>query len=90
MSESYSYSGCQRSYGAMYVPVVGPFIQMGSASPTEQLILAVDGVAQTAGLVMLVAGLFTTRTVLVRNDLGVSISPAYVKNGAGMALSGSF
>lgn len=56
---------------AMWVPGIGPFIQMTSTkSATANVFLAVDGAAQSAGLAMLIYGLFVPKTVLVRNDLG--------------------
>ena len=62
--------GKENPAAALYVPAVGPFIQMGSAdSSTARLFLGIDGVAQCAGLAMFIVGLASPRTVLVRNDL---------------------
>ncbi|MCL2724344.1 MAG: hypothetical protein FWD69_07900 [Polyangiaceae bacterium] len=56
--------------GAMWIPCVGPFIQMARTdSDTGKYFLFLNGAAQTAGLAMLVIGLTVPRTVLVRNDL---------------------
>jgi hypothetical protein len=56
---------------ALWVPGVGPFIQMMStSSATGNLALAIDGAAQTAGLAMLIYGLTSPKTILIRDDLG--------------------
>lgn len=53
---------------ALYIPAIGPFIQMTkSGSATANVFLLVDGVAQTAGVAMFVAGLTWPKTVLVRD-----------------------
>ena len=58
---------------ALYVPGVGPFIQMTTtSSATGNLVLAIDGAAQSAGLAMLIYGIASPKTILVRNDLGLS------------------
>jgi hypothetical protein len=83
---------------AMWVPGVGPFIQMThTSSATANVLLAVDGVGQTAGLLMLGFGLFSPRTVLVRNDLAsapkkpeVAVAPMSGPGGTGMAVVGTF
>jgi hypothetical protein len=56
---------------AMWAPAIGPFIQMAQpdSSATANVLLAVDGLAQSAGLIMLIAGLTSPKTVLMRNDL---------------------
>jgi hypothetical protein len=84
---------------AMWVPGVGPFIQMTkTSSATANVFLAVDGLAQSGGLLMLGFGLFSPRTVLVRNDLAtskgkkteVALAPLAGRGTTGMAWVGSF
>jgi hypothetical protein len=79
---------------ALYVPVVGPFIQMGSTSSAlGNMTLLVDGLAQTGGFALLVYGLTTPRNVLVRADLaeGTQIVPIRVgRDGYGMGLRTTF
>lgn len=65
--------GRENPAAALYVPAVGPFIQMGSADTSSaRLFLGIDGVAQCAGLAMFIVGLASPRTVLVRNDLAAN------------------
>ena len=65
-------NGGSNSYTAMYVPAVGPFLQMTTAGTGNvgSVFLAVDGLAQCAGVAMFIYGIAAPRTVLVRNDLG--------------------
>jgi hypothetical protein len=80
--------------GALWVPVVGPFIQMGHEgnSSVGNVVLVVDGLGQVAGATMLAFGLFSPRHVLVRNDLGtVRVSPVGLGGGkVGWGLTGTF
>jgi hypothetical protein len=58
---------------ALFIPVAGPFIQMGQCSGScavGDFWLGFDGVVQAAGLAMFIYGLASPSTVLVRNDLG--------------------
>ncbi len=79
---------------ALWVPGIGPFIQMGSTtSAIGNWALALDGLAQTAGLALFVYGIASPRTVLVRNDLGLHVVPrvmALGHGGGGLGLVGSF
>jgi len=88
------------SAGSLFVPGVGPFIQM--AQPGNGAIgnfwLAVDGIAQLGGITMFVVGLAAPKSVLVRNDLGSSskkdfqlaLSPIVGPGQQGMGLVGTF
>jgi hypothetical protein len=83
--------------GALWVPGIGPFIQMAqTSSATGNYVLAIDGLAQSAGLAMLIVGLTSTKTVLVRNDLGeeekpkIQATPIVGRNMTGMGLVGTF
>jgi hypothetical protein len=84
---------------ALWVPGVGPFLQMAQTrSATANVLLAVDGLGQSAGLVMLGFGLFSPKTVLVRNDLAssksnkteVAVAPMTGRGTTGMTVVGSF
>ena len=57
----------------LYVPAAGPFLQMANTSSSVgNVFLAIDGLGQCAGVAMLVYGLAAPRSILVRNDLGIS------------------
>ena len=92
---SSSYDGSER-YTALWIPVVGPFIQMGRSTNAngDAQMFFLDGVAQTAGVTMLVLGLAFPRTILVRNDLGsISLLPAPMRighDGTGLGLVARF
>jgi hypothetical protein len=81
---------------ALYVPAIGPFIQMASTDgSTPKLFLAIDGIAQSAGVAMFVVGLTSPKTVLVRNDLGdnrprVHFAPMLSSTTQGAGLVGTF
>jgi hypothetical protein len=72
---SYTYGGSScggNTFNTMWVPAVGPFLQMAQSgtSATGSVVLAVDGLAQAAGIAMFIYGIAAPRTFLVRNDLG--------------------
>jgi len=81
---------------AMWVPGVGPFIQLASTtSSTAKVFLTIDGLAQTSGLVMLVYGLASPKSVFVRNDLAQSKPkimpvPIVTASGGGAGVVGTF
>lgn len=80
---------------ALYVPGVGPFIQMAQCqgcSATGSFFLAVDGVVQVGGIAMFIAGLAAPKTVLVRNDFGLDLHfvPVVARDRTGLALLGRF
>ncbi len=89
-----SYNGGTNSEAAMWIPVAGPFIQIGqSNSATENVFLVGLGAAQVAGAVMLYLGATSTKRVFVRNDLvsNVAVTPMAGPNGAtGLSLSGKW
>jgi hypothetical protein len=84
------------SSSALYVPVLGPFIEaagvkdgMGSGATT--LILAIWGLGEAAGAIMLVSGIASTKTELVRDDLArLHVIPILTKSTAGLGLGGAF
>jgi hypothetical protein len=88
-------TGCSSNNpdSALYIPVAGPFVQMAKTdSSTANFFLAVDGLGQAAGAAMLIYGLTSPRTVLVRNDLGtLQVVPMRMgKNGSGLGLAATF
>lgn len=89
-----AHSGGTNPAAALWIPGAGPFIQMTRTdSSTAGVFLAVDGIAQVGGLAMLVVGLTSPRTVLVRNDLGkVEITPIPIvsKDVMGAGVVGTF
>ena len=54
----------------MLVPVAGPWLALTESFTASQLapFLVVDGLVQAAGLSLLIGGLVTGRTVLVRQE----------------------
>lgn len=90
----------ERTYGDknergdfLLVPVAGPFLQMTKTeSSTGNTFLAIDGIGQAAGATMLIVGITSPRTVLVRNDLAeIRIAPMKVgERGSGLGLVGTF
>ena len=89
-----SSSSCSKENGdLLYVPVAGPFLQMTKTSSSSgNVTLAIDGIAQAAGATMLIVGITSPKTVLVRNDLGeVRIMPMRMGDkGGGLGLYGTF
>jgi hypothetical protein len=80
----------------LWVPAVGPFIAMaGTSDSIGKYFLAIDGLGQVAGSALLLYGLLSPKTVLVRNDLTVSkpkVSAAPIAAGKapGVGLVGTF
>jgi hypothetical protein len=77
-------------YTPMLIPVVGPFITIGTAdaSGTGAGILALDGVIQTAGLAMFIAGFAAPTLELVPTALPVKVTPVASPGMAGLNISG--
>jgi hypothetical protein len=89
--------GEKNQEAALWIPVAGPFIQMANTSTaTGNLFLAIDGIAQTAGVGMFIAGLAWPSKVLIRNDLAgknklnLSFTPVISKSMSGWGLTGTF
>ncbi|MGH7329290.1 MAG: hypothetical protein ACREJX_13160, partial [Polyangiaceae bacterium] len=82
---------------AMWIPVAGPFVQMGhTSSATADVFLVVDGLAQAGGLAMIVYGFASPQKLLIRNDLAgkntvkVHVAPIVSKDLNGLGLTGVF
>lgn len=58
----------------LYIPVAGPFIAIGTLRSRNggTFALVLDGIAQAGGLAMGIAGLASSQTQLVRDDVGLS------------------
>jgi hypothetical protein len=93
ISDANKLSGGKESGDLLYVPVAGPFLQMTKTeSSSGNVTLAIDGIAQAAGATMLIVGITSPKTVLVRNDLGeVRVMPMRMGDkGGGLGLVGTF
>lgn len=94
------YSDESTALSALFIPVAGPFVTIGTtgldfSSEDDRvpiLFLMIDGLAQTAGVVLAIAGLSASETaVLVRNDQeGASIAPQIVVGARAAALRWQF
>jgi len=90
-SESPNYSGANESW--LWIPVLGPFLQMTESNSTlGNGALTLDALAQASGVAMFIAGIVYPRTILVRNDLAsMTVVPMKVgMEGSGMGLVGRF
>ncbi len=93
-----SFPGSTRtSVGALFVPGVGPFIEIGqSVGTTLSLCFALDGLAQLGGMTMFVVGLAVPKTVLVHDEYGsspriqFSFAPIVAPGRQGLGLVGTF
>jgi hypothetical protein len=86
-------NGGENKAGWMFLPVLGPFLEWSETdSTTLRYMLALDGLAQAAGVTMLVCGLLYPRHLLVRNDLAsMTITPMKIgMEGSGFGLVGRF
>jgi len=87
--------GCRTSSWPIYIPVVGPFAQMGyiegPGQNTGRALLAIDGVLQAGGLTLMIVGLATGfRRAPAAYSQRLQISPYTGASGGGLALSGHF
>jgi hypothetical protein len=86
------------NYGPMYVPLAGPFIEMGQAGVTAggKAFLAIDGLVQAGMLTMMTIGLALPKTVIVQSRVGsnlgvrMSLAPIVAPGRQGMGLVGTF
>lgn len=88
-----NHSDHNNEVGALWVPVLGPFLEMGQTdSATGKFFLASVGAAQAAGALMLYYGLTSKERVLVRNDLvgSLTVAPVAGNGASGMAVAGRF
>jgi hypothetical protein len=73
----------------LFVPVVGPFVAMGTSKDRPIYALAILGAGQVVGASLLVSGL-AVRTPPTEPYARVSFSPSIAPSGAGVSLSGPF
>ena len=90
-----SNNGMESARAALWLPVAGPFIQMGHAkAPADEALLLLDGLAQAGGLTLFIYGLAAPRTVLVRDEIEthakISLAPLVAPGAAGAVLAGTF
>ncbi len=86
-------SGCGDAGNWLFLPVVGPFGQMAvTHSPVGNAFLAIDGVAQGLGVMMIVAARLFPDEVFVASEsrATVRVAPLMGSSGRGLALVGSF
>jgi hypothetical protein len=85
--------GSNISVAPVFVPVVGPWLEIGETdSAIAKFYLTVSGLGQAAGAVMLLYGITSSRTVLVRNDqlIVTSIAPMIAPGASGLSVVGRF
>ncbi len=85
--------GSNTSVGPVFLPVAGPFLEIGQTdSAVARFYLAVSGAGQAAGAIMLLYGLSSSHTVLVRNDqlIVTSIAPLIAPGASGLSVVGRF
>lgn len=84
--------GGKNTTEALFIPIAGPWIQLGQTSTASgQFLLVADGVVQLAGVSMLVAGIVAKRTILVRTDYAsATLTPIATRRGAGLGITGTF
>jgi hypothetical protein len=73
----------------LFVPVVGPFVAMGTSKDRPIYALAILGAGQVVGAALLVSGL-AVRTPSPEPYSRVSFSPSIDPSGAGVSLSSPF
>ena len=88
-------NSCTNGAAPLYIPVVGPFVEMGMTdSALADVFLVIDGLLQATGVAMFIYGLAVPKTVLVRNDLGalknVHIAPIAGRNMGGIGIRANF
>ncbi len=86
-------AGSNVDIAPLYIPVAGPFLETSQTdSSIARFYLAVSGLGQTAGAIMLLYGLTSSRTVLVRNDqlIVTSLAPMIAPGASGLSVVGRF
>jgi hypothetical protein len=88
--EVFAITGSDDDVTSLWIPVAGPFLQLSDTdNAVARFGLVLDGLAQGAGALMLLYGLTTPRTILVRNDQ-LTVTPMVRPGATGLVLSGQF
>jgi hypothetical protein len=79
----------------LYMPVAGPFFELtNSTTAAASVTLVIDGLAQTAGAILLIWGVTSPVTRLTRNDVAaIRVLPTPLvlgKDAGGLGLVGTF
>lgn len=95
VSDACDAAGCRNVAWPLFIPVLGPFITIGTyggTSTTANAFLVLDGLIQAGGAAMFIYGLAAPKTVLVRNDVGsLHVQPMMVGGTSpGISLGGTF
>lgn len=79
-----SINSSRAPYGALFVPVIGPFIVAGAGNPGSGFpfpstgpLYVFDGFVQAGGAAMLLAGIFAKKKVLARQDVALTMRPEF-------------
>jgi hypothetical protein len=84
---------CPRPHWPMYIPVVGPFVALGTADSAGVLngdsaaFMIIDGVAQVGSLALLIYGLAAR---VPAQPKPVTVVPTASSSGYGLAVAGTF
>ncbi len=86
-----SFSGGSDIADWLYAPIVGPFVLAGMSDgvPEAQAVFSLLGIAQAAGIALLIAGLAINRRAAQAGP-SVTAVPLVAPNAGGLALSGRF
>lgn len=85
--------GSNTSVAPVFLPVAGPFLEIGQTdSAIAKFYLTLSGLGQGAGAIMLLYGISSSRTVLVRNDqlIVTSVAPLLAPGATGLSVVGRF
>lgn len=72
----------------LFVPVVGPFVALGTSKDRPAYALAILGAGQVVGAALFVSGLALRTPYKTSTDL--LLSPSFYQGGAGLHLSSRF
>lgn len=86
---------CSGTYWPLYIPALGPFIYFGAANSQDTTIfsplLVLSGLAQCAGLAMLIAGAVVRHRVPVyAEEPRLSVAPYFTPTSAGLSALARF
>ena len=82
--------GSNANVTPMYLPVIGPFLELGETdNSVARFYLTMLGLGQAAGATMLIVGLTSPRMLLVRNDR-LTLAPLLGDHATGLAIRGRF